>query len=117
MAEESLDFADPFDAGDVAQAVSRQAETREQRVAQAQQALRERRNAYLRFFGGTGNAADKRVVLEDLRRFCRGNQTTWASDPREHALLTGRQEVYRRIQDHLELNFDDMWERYSQVPE
>lgn len=113
MTEESLDIADPFDAADVAQARSRQVETQDQRVVRAQQALRERRDAYLRFFKGAGSPGDHRLVMEDLRKFCRGGETPWDNDPRVHALLTGRFEVWNRLRDHLELPFDELWERYG----
>jgi hypothetical protein len=36
-------------------------------------------------------------VLADLRRFCRGDETTYRPDAREHALLEGRREVFLRI--------------------
>ena len=116
MAEEEFEDLDPLDPGDVAaQQIVREQE-RVEDVTRVQQALRDRRNAYLRFFGGTGVDGDKRLVMEDLRRFCRGETTAWDADPRVHALLTGRQEVYQRIKDHLELTFDEMWERYNRTP-
>lgn len=38
-----------------------------------------------------------RKVLADLRKFCRGDQSTFHTDPRVHALLEGRREVFLRI--------------------
>jgi len=116
MSEETLEL-DPFDPEDESRALAQRDLNKDERVDFAQHILRDRRDAYLRFFGGTGNPGDKRLVMEDLRKFCRGGQTTWADDARLHALLTGRNEVYQRIIDHLELNFDDLWTRYSKVPE
>lgn len=40
-------------------------------------------------------------VLADLNRFCRGNQSTYQSDPRAHALLEGRREVLLRLLNFL----------------
>lgn len=114
--DDSLDLADPLDPNDVAGVrVAEQAELFD-KVEEAKQLLRDRKNAYTRFFNGAGIASDKRLVMDDLRRFCRGEQTAWATDPREHALLTGRQEVWQRLKDHLDLSFDDLWERYNKVP-
>lgn len=112
MTEEVFDL-DPFDPEDEARLEGQRLVARESDEDAAQRILRDRRDAYIRFFSGTGTSSDKRVVMADLRRFCRGGQTAWAADPREHALLTGRQEVYQRIVDHTELAFDDLWERYS----
>jgi len=36
-------------------------------------------------------------VLADLARFCRANESTFHADPRTHALLEGRREVWLRI--------------------
>lgn len=108
-----FDRVDPLDPEDISREHVSAAQAQEERVAEAQQVLRNRREAYIRFFGGTGREGDRTVVMSDLRKFCRGGQTAWADDARLHALLTGRQEVYQRIQDHLELSFDEMWERYS----
>lgn len=113
MTEEDFDNIDPLDPNDLELKQADQLDRRAYEEGKAQQELRDRRDAYLRFFGGTGTANDKRLVMGDLRRFCRGGETPWDNDPRVHALLTGRFEVFMRIQDHLELTFDDLWERYS----
>lgn len=112
MAEFDIDSLDPLDPNDVASVQEVQLAAQANRTDQATRTLRIRRDAYIRFFGGTGQPGDKRMVMEDLRKFCRGGETPWDNDPRVHALLTGRFEVYRRIQDHLELEFDDLLERY-----
>jgi hypothetical protein len=109
MAEESIDFADPLDPVDIATAQSVARETLETEVDKAQAALRSRREAYVRVFSDRPIVGDASIVLADLRRFCRGGQTPWHSDMRVHALLTGRNEVYTRIAQHTQLNFDDLW--------
>lgn len=48
------------------------------------------------------NESGKRV-LEDLSRFCRANETTFHADPRVHAALEGRREVWLRIREHLDM--------------
>lgn len=47
-------------------------------------------------------------VFNDLSRFCRANDTTFHIDPRAHAALEGRREVWLRIKDHLDMNVDDL---------
>jgi len=51
----------------------------------------------------TFNNESGKQVLEDLAKFCRANETAFHADPRVHAALEGRREVYLRIKDHLEL--------------
>lgn len=48
-------------------------------------------------------------VLEDLAKFCRATETTFHPDPRVHAALEGRREVFLRIQQHLQLSFEDVY--------
>lgn len=72
-----------------------------------------RREAYTRLFAGSATADDAKIVADDLRTFCRGEDTAWADDARVHALLSGRQEVYIRIMDHTRLPFDAMVEKYT----
>jgi hypothetical protein len=61
--------------------------------------FRRRKIAYQRTF--TSPAGNE--VLIDLAEFCRANETTFNSDPRLHAALEGRREVWLRIQQHLNL--------------
>ncbi len=42
-------------------------------------------------------------VLIDLAEFCRANETCFHQDPRVHAALEGRREVWLRIQEHIHL--------------
>jgi len=51
-------------------------------------------------------------VLRDLAQFCRANETTFHDDPRLHALLEGRREVWLRICRHLDLGADDLLRIY-----
>jgi hypothetical protein len=54
-----------------------------------------------------------KTVLKDLAKFCRAYDTTFHADPRLHAALEGRREVWLRIQNHLKLNPEELWERYG----
>jgi hypothetical protein len=40
------------------------------------------------------------MVLEDLAKFCRADQSCFDADPRIHAVLEGRREVWLRIQEY-----------------
>lgn len=52
-------------------------------------------------------------VLKDLANFCRAHATTFNPDERVHAVLEGRREVFLRIQQHLNLSEDELWELYG----
>ena len=106
--EPDLD-ADPLDPNDIERARQIQREAIENEISEAQAVLRARRAAYGRMFKGNPMVGDSELVLADIKSFCRGNQTPWDADARVHALLTGRYEVYHRIQQHLTLSFDDHW--------
>ncbi len=47
-------------------------------------------------------------AMMDLAEFCRANETCFASDPRVHARLEGRRDVWLRIQEHIHLNPDQL---------
>jgi len=52
-------------------------------------------------------------VLQDLARFCRATETCFHEDPRIHAALEGRREVWLRIQQHLNLNPSQLYTLYN----
>lgn len=69
--------------------------------------LASRRRAYQVTFG---NEAAK-TVLEDLAGFCRANESCVVpGDDRATAVLEGRREVWLRIQEHLRLTEEQLWE-------
>lgn len=43
------------------------------------------------------------IVVKDLAEFCRADRSTFHPDPRVHAMLEGRREVWLRINKHLSL--------------
>lgn len=61
--------------------------------------LKQRKRAYQLAFGSPAG----QEVLADLAKFCRAHETCFDPDPRIHAALEGRREVYLRIQQHLNL--------------
>lgn len=70
--------------------------------------LLSRKQAYERTFDP--NDIENKYVLKDLAQFCRANETTFHEDPRVHAVLEGRREVWLRIQKYLNLTPDELWE-------
>lgn len=70
-----------------------------------------RRYAYLRIF--KDDSVDTKIVLQDLAKFCRAYESTFHSDPRAHAVLEGRREVWLRICHHLKMSQDEFWEKYG----
>lgn len=53
--------------------------------------------------------------MRDLAKFCRANDTTFHSDPRLHAVLEGRREVFLRIIKHLKLDSEQFLNAYGKV--
>lgn len=72
-----------------------------------------RRNAYRTTF----NSPEGRKVLADLRRFCRATlPTADVSNERTTYLLEGRREVWLRIQAHLQLTDEDVYQLIEETP-
>ena len=67
--------------------------------------LRLRKRAYSLVFRSPAG----QEVLQDLVKFCRANETTFHTDPRMHAVLEGRREVYLRITHHMNLSMEELY--------
>jgi HD superfamily phosphohydrolase len=67
--------------------------------------------AYQQVFNPESLATE--AVLKDLAKFCRANESTFHADPRIHAVLEGRREVWLRIQHQLKLDADALWKLYG----
>lgn len=80
-------------------------------VEQLRNFLFGRRLAYIQTFGKDNQSAQR--VLADLAKFCRANLSTFNPDPRLHAVLEGRREVFLRITTHLKLSEEDLWAIYG----
>lgn len=76
--------------------------------------LNDRKRAYQMAFA---NNPAVQAVLDDLRTFCRGTETCLipGDHDRTYALL-GRNEVWLRIRDHLDLTPEQLAERYPLRP-
>ena len=71
--------------------------------------LRSRKRSYVETFD---NPVGHRV-LKDLAKFCRAHTTTMHPDPRMHGNLEGRREVWLRIQSHMQLDDERLWQLYG----
>lgn len=80
-------------------------------IEKARRFLTRRKGAYCRMFDSLENQ-DALIVLKDLAKFCRAHKTTFTKDERLSLLLEGRKEVWLRIQQHLNLSDDDLWDLY-----
>lgn len=70
--------------------------------------LQQRKTAYDLTFDT--NSVHASAVLKDLAEFCRANTSTFHEDPRVHAALEGRREVWLRIQKYIQLTPDELWD-------
>lgn len=51
-------------------------------------------------------------VLTDLARYCRANESCFHADPRIHAVAEGQRRVWLRIQQHLNLTSQELYDLY-----
>lgn len=72
--------------------------------------IRRRKQGYAHTF----NRDDRfvKIVLADLARFCRANETTFHIDQRMNDVLTGRREVFLRIAQHLDMTESELFDLY-----
>ena len=68
-----------------------------------------RKRAYQLTFG----APVAHDVMRDLAKFCRATETCFHPDPRIHAALEGRREVWNRIQNHINLSPHELYRIYN----
>lgn len=70
-------------------------------------------NLRQRAYQFTFSSQSGKAVLKDLARFCRATETTFEMDPRLHAALEGRREVFLRIMKHTGLSTAELWAQYG----
>ncbi len=56
-------------------------------------------------------------VARDLAKFCRADESCFDADPRVHAALEGRREVWLRINDFLTLSPEELANFVPRAPE
>lgn len=72
--------------------------------------LQGRAVAYNRVFAKENQFTNE--VLKDLAKFCRAHKTCFHADPRVHAAMEGRREVFLRIVEHLNLSYEELFRLY-----
>lgn len=77
-------------------------------MAKTKQQVLDLQAAYKQVFNLESEAV--KTVLEDLAKFCRANETCFNADPRIHAVLEGRREVFLRLMEQVKLTPDHYWE-------
>lgn len=80
-------------------------------LEQAFSFIHDRKRAYQLTFQLTQPA--NVIVLQDLAKFCRANESTFNPDARIAANLDGRREVYLRIMNHLGLSDEQLLALYT----
>lgn len=77
--------------------------------------LTDRKRAYQLVFGESPASL---AVLDDLTAFCRGRETCMIPGDRDRTYaLLGRNEVFHRIRDHLELSPEELLVKYTRPAE
>jgi hypothetical protein len=71
--------------------------------------LQQRKRAFQLAFSSPAG----QIVLADLAKFCRAAESCYHDDPRKHAVLEGRREVFIRISDHLNLSTEQLYMLYG----
>lgn len=89
-------------------------EIKKQIIEKAKEFLKTRRTSYNRVFKNELVSKDCELVLKDLAKFCRANKSTFHDDPRIHAALEGRREVFLRIANHLNMSEEELWKLYGE---
>ena len=78
-------------------------------IAKAREVLHERKTAYQLCFSSPAGQA----VLEDLAKFCFATDTVFDPNQRQQDRIIGRNDVWRRVQEHLNLSSADLYKRYA----
>lgn len=84
--------------------------TKQDVIDKARDLLNTRQQAFNQVFSLEGQHTKR--VLEDLAKFCRAEESTFHPDARVHAVIEGRREVWLRIQRHLNLSPEELFEYY-----
>lgn len=79
------------------------------RRSAAQDFVLERQQAYRQVFQGPYGE----LVLADLAKFCRAHESTFHESPQAMAFQEGRREVWLRIQEHMNLDAEQLWQLFG----
>lgn len=84
-------------------------------IGEKESLLRQKLSYRQASYANTFDRADRwnMQVMEDLALFCRAHESTFHTDPRMHAVLEGRREVFLRIMDHIGLTPNEFFAKYT----
>lgn len=83
-------------------------------IKATQSHIQVQKSAYCVTFNKQAIAANH--VMKDLAKFCLANTSCFVADPRVHAFNEGKRAVWLRIQQHLHLEEDDLYDLYGGIP-
>lgn len=108
---------DPFDPEQQRSDAAVTAHVEKTHAEQVHAETERRINAYHRvFFRGSPEPEDRKIVMDDISWFCFGDRSAFHENERLHALMSGRQEFWLRLMDHLKLTPDQMILKYGIKP-
>lgn len=79
-------------------------------ITYLKKAIRSRGLAYKRTFAGE---IDQQIVMKDLARFCYAHKTTFHPNEKVQLHREGRREVWLRIQSHLNLTEEELFDLFE----
>lgn len=82
-------------------------------ISEALRAVRAKLTTRAQAYRSTFSGPVPEVVLRDLAKFCRAHESTVTPDQRMTDILEGRREVWLRIQQHLQLTEEQLWDLYD----
>ncbi len=80
-------------------------------VSKIKELFRSRKLSYQMTFQKSSPYAQH--VLRDLAKFCRAHDSTFTTDDRTTYMLEGRREVWLRLQNHLNLTLDEIYDLHQ----
>lgn len=92
----------------------RQKEIQQDGYQKAKNAVIKLQQDYINIFDAESPVVEN--ILNDLKIFCRANESTFSADPRIHAMLEGRREVWLHIERQLKLKPDELIARVIRKP-
>lgn len=98
---------DPFNPDELVAADEQEQKRVEQVGDELRAAVERKKAAFIRVFKeGAPSLDDRKIVMQELEEFTRGERTPWHVDERVHCVLTGRHEVYNLIKHQITLSLD-----------
>lgn len=116
MTDDFIDGEDLFDPQVAVAAEDHYYETRKQDAEAIKAHIQKVRRAYSAVFKGGADAADVKVVLDDMAWFCKAYANTFEpANPKLQDFNEGRRSVYLRIMEMTRLGHDAYLQKYLET--